>query len=653
MKRTFSFLFVALFLMLSKAASANTWYIRADGGTRYSANASDGQCDGQADAAYPGKGVNQHCAFNDYRFLWDDQHTYGKVGWVIAGGDTVILDNTKQWRVGLDTDGTTNPWPTWSWGGNGTFAAINPTVPAGTAQQHTRILGRNYASCSAGNQPDPTKMTQIFGGHGVWQALHLTGAQYVDVQCLEITSHSACVVHGSPLYPKDCHRYSAPIDDFDSDGISTDTGTHDILLQDLWIHGHTDRGIVGPIGGLVTARRVDIAVNGMAGWDFDRGDSAGSPNGILNMSYSTVEWSGCNQVYPNVLPVACYSQSTGGYGDGIGTPVTDMVSVSIDHSIFRYNTQDGEDFGHIIKADSLSITNSASYGNNGGQFKWAGFQNVLFENNIAIANCLRMSQPIPGIPSTFNQHLSDYCRAADALSFNFNNNANALLANNTVVTYAPTTFDIQCYDSQSCAGTTLTMNNNLVLAYQNPTTWNMGGQQGGVGGFCIQTCNSSTLPLGTINRANNIYYGIRGSCIANRQMYSPGSVTGEMCLDPQFNNEPAQFTSEAVLDGFNFALASSSPGRSGGTTIPGLTADYLGATRQNPPTVGAVEYGTPREVPHRLPQPHRRRQPHQQRHLHQRRHPHRQRPAPRSFPRGLTRPRLCCPQERSLQKASL
>ncbi|MEO6983625.1 MAG: Ig domain-containing protein, partial [Edaphobacter sp.] len=44
-----------------------TWYIRSDGGTRYSANRPDGQCDGQGDTAYGGTGTNQHCAFNDFR----------------------------------------------------------------------------------------------------------------------------------------------------------------------------------------------------------------------------------------------------------------------------------------------------------------------------------------------------------------------------------------------------------------------------------------------------------------------------------------------------------------------------------------------------------------------------------------------------------
>ncbi len=595
MKRTLSLLLFAFCsLLMTKAAFATNWYVRADGGTRYSNNATSGQCDGQSDKAYPGTGTNQHCAFNDYRSLWDDRATYGSYNPAWHGGDTIILDNTKQWRVGFDQG--LSAGDQWCVGQSGPYYCHNPTVPAGTPQQHTRILGRNWASCSTGaGQPDPSKMTQIFGGYGLDMALNLTGAQYVDVECLEITRHSQCITHGYPAYPSSCNKYF-PIDDFDSDGIVTDTATHDVLLQDLWIHGHTDRGIIGPIGGLVATNRVNIDTNGMAGWDLDRGDGTGSPNGILKMSYTTIQWSGCNPEYPAVDPIpvtSCYSQSTGGYGDGMGTPITPMVSVSIDHSIFRYNTQDGEDFGHVSNAQSLSITNSASYGNNGGQFKFAGFQNVTVENNLAVANCLRMSQPLAGAPSTYNQHLSDFCRAQDALSFDFNNNATALFANNTIISYAPTTFDIQCYDATSCAGTTLTMTNNVVMGYSNPTTFNMGGQVGGVGGFCGAGCNGSQLPLGTFNRSNNLFYGIRGACIANTVVDAlHGSSTGESCLDPQFNNEPAHFNSEATLDGFDFSLSSSSPAKSGGTNVTGLIADYLGATRKNPPSMGALEFAS-------------------------------------------------------------
>ena len=88
----------------------------------------------------------------------------------------------------------------------------------------------------------------------------------------------------------------------------------------MWIHGFASRGIIGPIGGTVTARRVDIAYNGAAGWDFDDGKATPNVNGVINLSYVTIEWSGCNQAYPGTGAITCYGQSNGGYGDGIGTP---------------------------------------------------------------------------------------------------------------------------------------------------------------------------------------------------------------------------------------------------------------------------------------------------------------------------------------------
>ena len=148
-----------------------TWYIRPDGGTRYSANVPTGQCDGQADAPYTGTGSNQHCAFNDYRSLYSDG-TYNNKAWVISGGDTVIVRGGP-WRIGQNGP---NPGDYFGDDPGDPYDAFNPTIPSGTPSQHTRILGENYAQC--------TSMTQLFGGYAVGAVLNLKGAQYVDVQCL-------------------------------------------------------------------------------------------------------------------------------------------------------------------------------------------------------------------------------------------------------------------------------------------------------------------------------------------------------------------------------------------------------------------------------------------------------------------------------------
>ncbi len=563
-----------LLLACSPALYATTWYVRADGGSRYSATALKGQCDGLADAAYPGKGIDRHCAFNDYRFLWDDR-SYGHTGWVISGGDIVILDNTKQWRVGFDGNG---PSDAWCYGGDGAYVCGNPPIPAGTPARHTRILGRNYEHCNTDNGPDKSKMTQIFGGHGVFAALNLRAAQYVDVQCMEITRHSQCIVHGSPAYPSPC-KTGFPLDDYDSNGVVTDVGTRDVLLQDLWIHGHTDRGILGPIGGLVTANRVVIGYNGDSGWDFDDGRGTASVNATLVFNYSTIEWSGCNQEYPIVHAypaISCYSQSTGGYGDGIGSPANMGMDVYIDHSIFRYNTQDGEDFGHIDQGShTLRITNSLSYANSGAQLKWGpNFTSVVVENNLILGNCLRMSAPIAGAPGSYNAHLEDFCRAGSTLSFNFRQGGTALLANNTIVSYAPITADINCWAS-ICSQSTLTFENNILRGYDNPGTYKLGGEAGGPSGLYFGK------PIGNVVRNGNIYFGIK-------KMGCPAHAsTGESCEDPKFVAEP-DFKSERDLDNFNFHPAQTSPALRLGVRVPGLSEDYDGKPR---PATGSIGGG--------------------------------------------------------------
>ncbi len=47
-------LFLFFVVLVSLPLSGETWYIRHDGGTRYSTKTHTGQCDGRADAPYQG-----------------------------------------------------------------------------------------------------------------------------------------------------------------------------------------------------------------------------------------------------------------------------------------------------------------------------------------------------------------------------------------------------------------------------------------------------------------------------------------------------------------------------------------------------------------------------------------------------------------------
>lgn len=559
----------------------NTWYVNAAGGNRYEpTDQPTGQCDGLSPAPYPGTGTNQHCAFNDVRYLWTDG-TYTtdvnvgapKWGWIGAGGDTYLISNGP-WRVGQNGPNSGD-----SFGLNGDpFATGAPSPPSGTAGAHTKILGEHFASC--GSQ---SAMTQLYGGFGVFQVLSL-GSAYVDVECIELTRHSQCIKYGSPALPSGCNT-SFPLDDYANNGIGTSTGTHDVLLQDMWIHGFTSRGIIGPIGGTITATRVQIAINGETGWDFDDGTGNNTPgdphqfgtpsvNGVLAATNLLIEWSGCNQAYPGGTVLNCYSQSTGGQGDGIGTPAGTCVSQQVTNSIFRYNTQEGYDFLHNDTGTCpSSVTHSISYGNSGQAFKWGPANNPMtFTNNVAVGNCLRLSAPFTGLPSNYDTNLQDFCRASDTLTFGVVRGGTATIDHNTIIGYSPTLIDPKCGPLGCDSTSTVTLSNNIVLGYDNPATYaTLGGQAGGPG--AIYTSDYA----GTVVRSNNVYFGVGHG-------FTPAAT--EQVVNPAFVGQPASFTTEAALDVFNTV-----PQLPNGSAIAGLGAQGAAVTLASiavTPNPGAV-----------------------------------------------------------------
>ena len=566
------------------STAGTTWFVRPDGGSRYSASATQGQCDGKADVAYSGTGTNQHCAFNDFRYLYDDKSYNGiGAGWVIAGGDTVIIrgcydpddngDGSTFCRIGTDPPGYAD---TWCVGGSGAQGCSAGPLPAGTASQHTRILGQNYAACSTGNTTNNAALTQLFGGNGLGTVVNMQSAQYVDFECIEITRHSQCIQHGSPAYPSTCNPGT---DDFDSDGMATDQNTQNLLLQDVWIHGHTTSGIQGPIGGLITMTRVNVSFNGFAGWNFDNGsDTPDAPGAGINASYVTMEGNGCNEEYPIVhaFPaVSCYDLNSEGFGDSWSGQDTTLASFTCDHCVQFYNTKDGFIGPHTL-ITNLTVTNSMSYGNMGQQWKWGAPPNstTTFTNNLTVGNCDRLSVALPGAPSNYNQYLSLYCRAAgDMFSFFSAANSTVLIANNTVVGYSATVFDLNCATTGTCGTTQYIFRNNIMLGILSPNYDPTNSQTPGLYYY--------SDPSDTITADHNVYYNLRNSGCPS---------TGNLCEDPLLMNEPAlTLTGESALDNFNFYPSSSSPAVGAGVAIPGVTTDYYGVTRPNPPTIGAAE----------------------------------------------------------------
>lgn len=570
-----AFLF-ALLLLLPLPAVATTWYVRADGGTLFSPGR-PGQCNGTTDAPYPGHGKNQPCAVSDPRYLYSDGSNTAYI-WAISGGDTVLLRGGP-WRIGQSTSASCGPFSNACASDN----AFIPPPPAGTDAQPTTFRGENYANCTA--------KTQLFGGYTANSVFNLRGTHNVQLQCLELTDHSQCTTMGVGK-PVACN--SNIIDDYAKNGILTDGNTHDITLTDLDIHGFRDNGVIGAVGGAITATRVRVAFNGQAGWNFDDGLQTKSVNGQMIWSYVTIEGNGCIEEYPiaHTFPAAyCYDDGNGGYGDGVGTPDT-QINFTVDHSTIRYNTQDGLDLLHT-SGSSITVSASSFYGNMGQQLKLGPMASTIVTNSLFLTNCKRMSANIPGAPAGWNAGLSDFCRAqAGVVMVQRGDNAGGgsyLWQNNDFLGYAgDAMFESgNCTDTfvsrptTDCNTANIVFQNNLLVGYPYVVPTYHYGDLPPTG-----TDGSDSQRFRSLN--HNIYFNMR-TC---------PTETASVCTDPNLAGEPTFTTgtppAETAFDSVNFALTSTSTNAIGtGISVSSLTTDYNGATRSMPTTIGALVYTGP------------------------------------------------------------
>ena len=205
----------------------------------------------------------------------------------------------------------------------------------------------------------------------------------------------------------------------------------------MWIHGLTDRGIIGPIGGLVTCQQVrHIATTA---WPAGTSTTAparttataqpASPDALWTSTTPPLSGTDAtrNTLRTRDPAISCYSQSTGGYGDGVGTPPGHVPDGNVDHSTFRYNTQDGLDLGHIDTGScSMSITNSKSIGNNGATSNGGPTKTPSSSPTTSPSPTVSECRYPSGSASTYNANLSDFCRACDACPSTSGKTATAL-----------------------------------------------------------------------------------------------------------------------------------------------------------------------------------------------------------------------------------
>lgn len=533
--------------------TAATWYVRSDGGDR-------SQCKGQSDAAYPGTGLEQACAFRHPYFLFVADQKYGeKPGWIINGGDTVIVRNGS-YRIGYKGP---QPHDFWQFCPGDPYGCHIPPLPSGTAEHHTRFLGEAYKNCSS--------KPVLVGGYGVDRVLDLSGAAFVDVQCLEITDHGSCARIGNF---NNC-RSDYPLDDYAGNGIVTSRNTHDVTLADLDIHGFSLNGIRGAVGGDIVATRVRITGNSASGWNFD--DGTGTPStGNIVLSYVTVEWNGCTEEYPitHKLPYNnCTDDNSAGYGDGLGTAsvmASGGLRWNIDHSIFRYNTQDGLDLLHVYGATStVAITDSQFYGNMGNQVKIGGLQKAVFRNNIVIGNCRYLSMPHADLPAGYNTQLSDFCRAGgNAFLKQMQNGEEDFIQNNSFsgMNGAPVYFADCATGRAPCVTASVQFDNNVIIGFLDYSRQNT---------VYVPALDSSEPTNYFVqrngSRRNNLMYHTRS---ANPVACGGRGSTNELC-----DRDPT-IAAEADINVLDFRLTAKSVARGAGRTIADIKTDIAGTARR-------------------------------------------------------------------------
>ena len=581
-----------------------TWYVRPDGGTRYSSKMPLGQCDGKADAPYSGLGTNQHCAFKDVRYFWQDgsyttdntQASFPAYGWIGSGGDTYLIRGSigtgVSYRVGWNNRNSSYDAPTFQfWGVQGNPYGSGAPVPlAGTATQHTRILGENYANCSA-----QSARTQLHGGWAVTDVLLMAGASYVDLGCLDITDYSNC---GKANQVSDCNA-NGVMQDYAVNGIEWSNASTNNTMTNVRVHGMAGAGMVGPTGNGNVFTYLDILGNASSGWNADSGDGTTGSGSLLVQNFSIIG-NGCAEEYPVVdaMPYSdCTDQNGGGYGDGFGTATSVSKpgwAARFDQGVVAYNTQDGLDSLHLIgSGSSMTITRVLAYGNMGQQIKVGGSSGTAV-NNLIVGNCNAMRQRIPGFPSGYNAHLSLFCRASNnAVFISVGKNSSTRFAFNTLINAGAIGVGIACDQfNGACDRTSLVdYRNNIQIGYaDSPANGDPSGD--GDNPTPIYQC----ITDGDCSPQQSLNYNVftnPGSYFANNVSY--GSRNGQQCPATAESNAicgaPGLVDPSWHLYGYgNMApLTGNTTVRGAGVAIPGITVDYNGATRLVTPSIGAIE----------------------------------------------------------------
>lgn len=586
-------LLLSLLLGVCISSHATTWYIRHDGGTNT-------QCSGTTNAPYPGSGRGMACAYNHpFQLLnWNGQ-------WQgIVSNDTIQFadspSNTVPYYMGEQNAGLGMDWnptvggicPPPNPGHAGGSSCILPVIPDGVD-----IIGQNAGSCHTPGHTGLVNPTILSGIAGAFAVLDVQGSNNVSISCIEITQPDNCTTQGVGS-----GGGCGDLANFVSYGgiimqYLTAHGPSNMTMADVAVDGTAGAGILGMYmnsssSDTMTISDLYLIGNGAAGWNSDGGgcNTSCESVGTLNAQYMDVEGNGCLLLKPFDVSQGltggtnafnyCFGQNDGGYGDGFVLIASGNFTVNVDHSTFKYNTQDGFDALHISDDVSTSpitnISSSWSEGNAGQAFKLGAGASATAINNVAIANChvLTQSATFPNNPAGWIVlDYGDSCRAqGDQWSFQLKNGSLLTLENNTTAGYGTTMYDLACADlAPSCltSGAAVKFINNISVGYPDPANADRlaSGWYGNL--------------LTIVTADHNLWWNMHTLCPDNGLPVE----TNYVCADPLL-------IGESDIDAINPSLSSNSPAIGAGVPIAAVTTDYIGLARPAAPAIGALEPGS-------------------------------------------------------------
>ena len=550
--------FILLILFISSSVEAATYYVRVSGGTTT-------QCLGTTDADYDGNGTGEACAFAHPSWALGATGTSG----VMVAGDTLMIDDTSsaQYMIGLGMPNTVGCTQ------GASYDCLLDSPPSGASSANpTRILGSSWNTGCA------TK-PQLWGTQGAAGVLNISFRSNVEVQCLDITDHSACnEVVGNNL----CNNNFAggtSVGTWARTGIRG-TQNANLTLKNIEVHGFARQGmLLGDLSGITTLDHVHSDGNGYNGWEGDLtskgvGTNTGSINsGTINANDLRITFSGCHEVYPrsSSYTAADYSgcSDASQSNDWIGSNTT-SGTWNITNSNISHNMSDGLDLRYCTGCAAVNIDKSIFEGNEGNNVKVTS-KDFSFTNSINIANCNYFA----AAGKVFSQQTP--CRAG-GVPFYLGPRAGGTFKIDNSTVYAATDSDTSAVMEMSGVGNpngteTYLFRNNMFVAptSSSGTNW--------VPFYNVSLVGAALTDFTARTVTNSLIYNFQGACHAG---------TGNVCTAPAWVGS----ISNGASSNLSNVYLSSNVGGGTSLTFWNTSKDYNNFAQLASIDKGALQYGS-------------------------------------------------------------